>query len=111
MYTEIAAAQVNEMRALHRMAADRPVVETLVRAIRAVFGSASVDAEPDAHFTDLGGDSLSALTFSTLLEEIFGVEVPVGVIISPANSVGGLGGQNKKHRTNEGGRSDTPPPA
>jgi fatty acid CoA ligase FadD9 len=90
MYTEIAAAQVNEMRALHRMAADRPVVETLVRAIRALFGSANVDAEPDAHFTDLGGDSLSALTFSTLLEEIFGVEVPVGVIISPANSVGRL---------------------
>ena len=90
MYTEIAAAQVNEMRGLHRMAADRPVVETLVRAIRALFGSASVDAEADAHFTDLGGDSLSALIFSTMLEEIFGVEVPVGVIISPANSVGGL---------------------
>ena len=90
MYTEIAAAQVNEMRALHQMAADRPVVETLVRAMSALFGSASADAEPDAHFTDLGGDSLSALTFSTMLEEIFGVEVPVGVIISPANSVGGL---------------------
>jgi fatty acid CoA ligase FadD9 len=90
MYTEIAAAQVNEMRALHQMAADRPVVETLARAIRALFGSAGADAEPDAHFTDLGGDSLSALTFSTLLEEIFGVEVPVGVIISPTNSVGVL---------------------
>jgi fatty acid CoA ligase FadD9 len=90
MYTEIAAAQVNEMRALHQMAADRPVVETLAHAIRALFGSAGADAEPDAHFTDLGGDSLSALTFSTLLEEIFGVEVPVGVIISPANSVGVL---------------------
>src|SRR6202007_3249019 len=39
---------------------------------------------------DLGGDSLSALTLSTLLTEIFGGQVPVGVILSPANSVGGL---------------------
>ena len=44
-------------------------------------------SDPDAHFTDLGGDSLSALTFSNLLQEIFGVEVPVGVIISPASDL------------------------
>jgi len=88
MYTHIAAAQVNEMRALHQTAADRPVVETLSLAIRALLGSAGAGAEPDAHFTDLGGDSLSALTFSNLLEEVFGVEVPVSVIISPASSVG-----------------------
>jgi fatty acid CoA ligase FadD9 len=88
MYTEIAAAQVDEMRALRQTAADRPVVETLTAAIRALLGSAGANAEPDAHFTDLGGDSLSALTFSNLLEDIFGVEVPVGVIISPTNSVG-----------------------
>src|SRR5262249_47487701 len=31
--------------------------------------------------------SLSALTFSLLLEEIFGIEVPVGVIINPAGDV------------------------
>ena len=88
MYTEIATAQVNEMRELRQTAAGRPVAETLARAIRALLGNAGADAKADAHFTDFGGDSLSALTFSTLLEEIFGVEVPVGVIISPANSVG-----------------------
>ncbi len=90
MYTEVAAAQLDELRALRQTAADRPVVETLTTAIRALLGSASADAEPDAHFTDLGGDSLSALTFSNLLKDIFGVEVPVGVIISPTNSVGTL---------------------
>jgi fatty acid CoA ligase FadD9 len=88
MYTEIAAAQVDEIRVLRETAASRPVVETLARASRALLGTAAADAE--AHFTDLGGDSLSALTFSHLLEEIFGVEVPVGVIISPANNIGGL---------------------
>jgi fatty acid CoA ligase FadD9 len=85
MYTEIAAAQVDEIRVLRETAADRPVVDTLARASRALLGTAG--ANPEAHFTDLGGDSLSALTFSNLLEEIFGVEVPVGVIISPANNI------------------------
>jgi fatty acid CoA ligase FadD9 len=88
LYTEIAAAQLDEMRALRQTAADRPVGETLTTAIRALLGSAGAAAGPDAHFTDLGGDSLSALTLSTLLTEIFEIQVPVGVIISPANSLG-----------------------
>jgi len=90
MYTEMAAAQVDEIRALRETAPDRPVVETVARAGRALLGTAGTDANPETHFTDLGGDSLSALMFSNLLEEIFGVEVPVGVIISPANNIGRL---------------------
>ncbi|HXO80529.1 MAG TPA: thioester reductase domain-containing protein, partial [Mycobacterium sp.] len=50
-------------------------------------GAAKSDLTPDAHFTDLGGDSLSALTFGNLLHEIFDVDVPVGVIVSPANDL------------------------
>ena len=45
------------------------------------------DLSPDAHFTDLGGDSLSALTFANLLHEIFDIDVPVGVIVSPASDL------------------------
>ena len=47
----------------------------------------ATDLSPDAHFTDLGGDSLSALTFGNLLREIFDIDVPVGVIVSPANDL------------------------
>ena len=47
-------------------------------------GAPAGDLRPDAHFTDLGGDSLSALTFANLLHEIFDIDVPVGVIVSPA---------------------------
>jgi fatty acid CoA ligase FadD9 len=86
LYSEIAAAQVDEIRVLRETAAERPVVETLSGACRALLGTSG--ANPEAHFTDLGGDSLSALTFSRLLEEIFRVEVPVGVITSPANNIG-----------------------
>ena len=89
MYADLAAAQVDELRTLRRTAADRPVVDTLARAAQALLGSAGSELDPDAHFTDLGGDSLSALTFSNLLADIFGIEVPVGVIISPATNMRG----------------------
>jgi len=90
LYADLAAAQADELRTLRETAADQPVVDTLIRAARVLLGSASADLNPDAHFTDLGGDSLSALTFSNLLHEMFGVEVPVGDIIGPATNLGQL---------------------
>ncbi|PXX70756.1 fatty acid CoA ligase FadD9 [Nocardia tenerifensis] len=88
IYAEHAARQSDELVALRRAAAERPVLDTVGDAARALLGIAAADLRPDAHFTDLGGDSLSALSFSNLLTDAFGVEVPVGVIISPANTLG-----------------------
>ena len=68
----------------------RPVLETIGRAAGALLGAAAADLQPDAQFTDLGGDSLSALTFANLLHEIFDVDVPVGVIVSPATDLAAL---------------------
>lgn len=87
IYTDHAARQSDEMLELRREAASRPVLDTVSHAARALLGIASTELRPDAHFTDLGGDSLSALSFSNLLNETFGVEVPVGVIISSANNL------------------------
>ncbi|MGO4618085.1 carboxylic acid reductase [Nocardia sp. 2YAB30] len=87
LYAELAEGQAKELFDLRRATADLPVLETVSRAARALLGCASTDLRPDAHFTDLGGDSLSALSFSNLLQEIFGVEVPVSVVISPANGL------------------------
>ncbi|MCW1431083.1 carboxylic acid reductase [Novosphingobium sp. JCM 18896] len=86
-FAEIAQEQVDELRALRLGGADRPVIETVARAVKATLGVAESDISPQARFTDLGGDSLSALSFSMLLEEIFGLEVPVGVIINPAGDL------------------------
>ncbi len=72
---------------LRQSGADAPVLQTVSRAAAAMLGTATTDLSPDAHFTDLGGDSLSALTFGNLLREIFDVDVPVGVIVSPANDL------------------------
>lgn len=87
LYAELAAAQVSELRALRQAAAEQPVLDTVMGAARAVLGSGDADVDSDAHFTDLGGDSLSALTFSNLLQELLGVEVSVGVLVSPASDL------------------------
>ena len=87
LYAELAEGQANELSELRRNGADAPVLHTVSRAAAAMLGSAATDLSPDAHFTDLGGDSLSALTFGNLLREIFDVDVPVGVIVSPANDL------------------------
>jgi fatty acid CoA ligase FadD9 len=87
LYTELAAAQFDQLRALREHAAELPVVETLARAAQALLGSAGSEQDLDVPFVDLGGDSLSALSLSNLLQEIFDVEVPVGVIIGPAGDL------------------------
>ena len=66
------------------------MLETVSRAAGALLGARPPTWRPDAHFTDLGGDSLSALTFANLLHEIFDIDVPVGVIVSPASDLAAL---------------------
>jgi fatty acid CoA ligase FadD9 len=90
LYVDLADGQAGELRALRQSGADRPVLETISRAATALLGAAAADVAADAQFTDLGGDSLSALTFANLLHEIFGVDVPVGVIVSPASDLAAI---------------------
>jgi fatty acid CoA ligase FadD9 len=90
LYTDLAEGQATELRELRQNAGQRPVVETVGRAAAALLGAAAAEVLADAQFTDLGGDSLSALTFANLLREIFDVDVPVGVIVSPANDLAAL---------------------
>jgi fatty acid CoA ligase FadD9 len=87
LYADLAEGQANELSELRYSGADAPVLQTVSRATAALLGTATTDLAPDAHFTDLGGDSLSALTFGNLLREIFDIDVPVGVIVSPANDL------------------------
>jgi fatty acid CoA ligase FadD9 len=90
LYHDLASDQEGELRALRQNGADRPALETVSRAARALLGAAASDVQADRQFTDLGGDSLSALTFANLLHDIFGVDVPVGVIVSPASDLASI---------------------
>ncbi|MBV9089444.1 MAG: carboxylic acid reductase [Mycobacteriaceae bacterium] len=87
MYADMVADQADELRALRTASADRPVLETLSRAVGATLGLAPGEVSLTSRFIDLGGDSLSALSFSNLLTDIFGIEVPVGVVINPASDL------------------------
>ena len=103
-YSELAESQNDELRALRLEGAGRPVLETVGRAAGALLGADAGDLQPDAHFTDLGGDSLSALTFANLLHDIFDVDVPVGVIVSPATDLQALATYIDAERQNGSGR-------
>ena len=90
LYVDLADGQADVLRSLRQDGVHRPILETVSRAASALLGAASADVAPDAAFTDLGGDSLSALTFANLLDEIFDVDVPVGVIVSPASDLSAI---------------------
>jgi fatty acid CoA ligase FadD9 len=90
LYADLAEGQAHDLLELRRDGANRPVLQTISRAAAALLGAAGSELHPDAHFSDLGGDSLSALTFANLLREIFDIDVPVGVIISPATDLQGI---------------------
>ncbi|WP_040834023.1 carboxylic acid reductase [Nocardia brevicatena] len=98
LYTELAEAETHELRTLRHSGAGRPVLETVSRAAGTLLGAAAGVLRPEAHFTDLGGDSLSALTFANLLRDIFDVDVPVGVIVGPATDLRALAAYIEQRR-------------
>ncbi|MGE0218678.1 carboxylic acid reductase, partial [Mycolicibacterium sp.] len=104
LYRELAQRQGDELRRLRHDGATGPVLDTLGRAAAALLGTAVADLRPDAHFTDLGGDSLSALSFANVCHDIFGVEVPVGVIVSPTTDLQTLASYIETERQRGGSR-------
>jgi fatty acid CoA ligase FadD9 len=87
LYAGLADSRFDDLRALRDAAGRQPVIETVIDAAHMLLGLPGPAPGAGEHFTDLGGDSLSALSFSALLGEIFGVEVPVGVIIGPSTDL------------------------
>ncbi|WP_278262406.1 carboxylic acid reductase [Nocardia sp. AG03] len=90
LYDEVAREQEDRLAQLHRDAPGLPVSETVARAAVAVLGCPVTDLRPEARFADLGGDSLAALSYSTLLRELLGVEVPVNVVLAPDSDLAAL---------------------
>jgi fatty acid CoA ligase FadD9 len=90
--------RTGELHALRGGGADQPVAETVLRAVRAILGCAASDVRPDANFAELGGDSLSALSLSRLIAEIFDIDAPVGVVIDPTGDLEQLTKYIETHR-------------
>jgi fatty acid CoA ligase FadD9 len=93
LYAALEAGRVSELQQLRVEGAAADPRETLARAVQATLGIAASDVKHDSRFIDIGGDSLAALNLSTLLQEIYDVEVPVGAIIDPASNLDQLAGR------------------
>lgn len=85
MYAEIGASEDDKLDQLRADSHQLAAVETVRRAAAVTLGlePEATDFPVDAKFVDLGGDSLSAFSFATLLEGIFGIEIPLQTIVSP----------------------------
>jgi fatty acid CoA ligase FadD9 len=89
-YAALSSGQDAQLRTLREQGRELPTIETVTRAATALLGSPDDEVRPDARFADLGGDSLSALTFVALLAEIYAVDVPVSLVVSPVTDLRGL---------------------
>ncbi|MEO7915755.1 MAG: carboxylic acid reductase [Novosphingobium sp.] len=102
LYASMAQAQDSELDDLRRDGANAPVLETLYRAARSVLRLESLDIAVPVSFADLGGDSLAAVSFSLLLEDIYGIPVEAGVIMHPTGDLYQLARQIERDRSASG---------
>ncbi|MFJ2402520.1 carboxylic acid reductase [Streptomyces xanthochromogenes] len=98
LYADITARESEKLLDVRRGAGERSVLETVQRAVQALLGGSGGEVSPSAHFRDLGGDSLTAVGFADLLDDVFEVRVPVDMIISAATDLRQLAGHIEAKR-------------
>jgi fatty acid CoA ligase FadD9 len=86
LYADLEARQNDELMALRITGNDVPVIAKVGKALEATLGIVDLDLTQPFSFAELGGDSLGATALAALLTDIFGVDVPVGSILSPAGN-------------------------
>jgi fatty acid CoA ligase FadD9 len=86
LYCDLEQKQRDELAALSSGSSDLSVLEKIGKALEGSLGIEDIDIDSPSSFAELGGDSLGATAFAALLEDIFGVEVSVNAILSPAGN-------------------------
>ncbi|MAG29630.1 MAG: oxidoreductase [Deltaproteobacteria bacterium] len=86
LYADRHASMERQWRELGKRVGSRSTVEIVCAAAQAALGAQDVPPS-EGHFTDLGGDSLSAVSYASALSDLFKVEVEVGMVISPVNDL------------------------
>ncbi|QUQ64251.1 carboxylic acid reductase [Kutzneria sp. CA-103260] len=89
LYEELAAREDSELAALRAAGPDQLVFPAVCRAARALLAG-DQPLTSRTRFTDLGGDSLAALTFATTLTDVFQTPVPVAAVLDPTGDLGQL---------------------
>jgi len=104
MYQAMDLKQQEEL-ALLRSASGASVVDRVAGAFKANLGLAVVDPASRKSYRDMGGDSLGGVGLALLLEEMFGVEVPVSMVLGPNASIQWLAAQIEAELSGEGARA------
>lgn len=102
LYASMARQQDAELDSLRRDGAEAPVLDTVYRAARCVLGLEELDSGVPVSFAALGGDSLAAVSFALLLEDIYGLPMEAGVIMHPTGDLHQLARQIERDRAHGG---------
>jgi fatty acid CoA ligase FadD9 len=94
MYAEIAEREENQIEQLRATGGELPTIDTVRQVTVVTLGLKTNGAgiPADAKFIELGGDSLSAFSFSLLLEQLYHIEVPVQTIVGPTATLATIAG-------------------
>lgn len=101
LYTDYASKEADRLRSIYQSSGSQTVLETVQQAVASIVGSSGIEVKPSDRFRDLGGDSLSAVQLSTLLEEAFDMRVPIDMVISQATDLQGLADYIEQNRNNQ----------
>jgi fatty acid CoA ligase FadD9 len=83
MYLDMERQQQDQLARLRHSGNGLSTLDRVAGALMATLGLAEVNPAGSESYGDLGGDSLGAVSLSLLLEEIFGVDVPVSTLLGP----------------------------
>jgi fatty acid CoA ligase FadD9 len=86
LYEQLDQKRKEELDALRNPDSDMTVLEKVVKALEATLSIEGVAPDTEQSFAQLGGDSLGSVSFAAFLQDIFGVDVPVNAIVSPAGN-------------------------
>lgn len=101
IYDEIAADRGQALGALVSRGADEDTETTILSAAALTLQLDPASIRTEAKFRNLGGDSLTAVHLSRLLNQIYGISVPVDVLVSESNTLLDLATYIDAKRTQE----------
>lgn len=87
LYDRIRSSADALLDTLRDSGAQDPTITTVTRVAAVSLRADPGDIGPDARFRDLGGDSLTAVHASRLLEQIYDIRVPVDTIVSQSSTI------------------------
>lgn len=84
LYAKLSINEINELNKIYKNKDSQSTIETVIQIASSLLGDIDqTNISGNLSFRDIGGDSLTAVTFSVTLEEVLGMRIPVDKIVSP----------------------------